>query len=396
MQKICTVIFFFLVFNNALTAQPDLEKQIQTQFILAEDGAVINLPAGTISLSNTLSIDAKKNITIRGAGQDKTILTWKNQKQGAEGLRISNAQNIVIEQFAMEDSKGDLLKALQVKGLTLRNLTARWTGKPKASNGSYALYPVQCSDVHIEACTAIGASDAGIYVGQSDSVWVSNCTAKNNVAGIEIENTTNAWVSNNKAFDNTGGILVFDLPGLIKKAGGHVKVWKNLIARNNYRNFAPKGNIVAHVLPGTGVMILATRDVEVYENKIWENRTASTAIISYFMTGIPISDKSYNPYPSLIDIHDNIFSSGKRMPSFQRKLGFKLWLTFGRKVPHIIYDGIRNPAYLSADGKTKFPYRICIRNNEDGSFANLMAGNNFKGISKDLKPYDCNGQQLNE
>jgi parallel beta-helix repeat protein len=392
MLRILSISALILLSISTISAQADLEKQIQTRFILAEDGAVIDLPAGKIELTNTLSLDGKKRITIRGAGRDKTVLTWKNQKQGAEGLRISNAQDIVVEQFTMEDSKGDLLKALQVKGLTLRNLTAQWTGKPKASNGSYALYPVQCTNVHIETCTAIGASDAGIYVGQSDSVWVTDCTAKNNVAGIEIENTTNAWVSNNKAFDNTGGILVFDLPGLLKKSGGHVKVWKNLIARNDFRNFAPKGNIVAQVLPGTGVMVLATRDVEVYENKIWENKTASVAVVSYLMTGIPISDKSYNPYPALIDIHDNVFSIGKRMPTWKRKLGFKLWLTFGRKVPHILYDGIRNPDYLDNNGKLKYAYRICIRNNEDGTFANLMAGKNFKGITTDLKPYDCSCQ----
>ena len=74
-------------------------------------GVRIELPAGTIKLSNTLSLDAKNNITIRGAGQDKTILSFKNQRQGAEGLKITNAQQIVLEHFTIEDSKGDLIKA---------------------------------------------------------------------------------------------------------------------------------------------------------------------------------------------------------------------------------------------------------------------------------------------
>ena len=161
--------------SSALLAQADLEKQIQTQLILAEDGAVIELPAGKILLSNTLSLDAKRDIVIRGAGQDKTILSFKNQTQGAEGIKITNAQNIVLEHFTVEDSKGDLIKTQSVKGLIFRDITARWTGKPQASNGSYALYPVQCQTVRIERCTAIGASDAGIYVGQSDSVWVTEC-----------------------------------------------------------------------------------------------------------------------------------------------------------------------------------------------------------------------------
>ncbi len=386
-----------LVFSNILSAQPELEKQLQTQLILAEDGGVIELPAGKIDLSNTLSLDAKNNITIRGAGQDKTILSFKNQKQGAEGIKVTNAENIVLAQFTIEDSKGDLIKTQTVRGLIFRDITARWNGEPKKTNGAYALYPVQCQNIRIERCTAIGASDAGIYVGQSDSVWVTKCYAKNNVAGIEIENTTNAWVFENFAAYNTGGILVFDLPDLPKKRGGHVKVWKNKIIQNNYKNFAPKGNIVGQVPPGTGVMILATNDVEIYENYILDNKTASTAIVSYYITENPIKDKEYVPYPSGIYIHDNVYSEGKRTPTRKNKMGTLFWLKFGRRVPHILYDGIQNPDWLEADGSVKPEYRICIRNNENGTFANIRADKIglFKSdISRDLKPYDCEYNSL--
>jgi parallel beta-helix repeat protein len=381
-----------LAFNSPLPAQPELEKHLQTLLIMAEDGSTVEFPEGTFTLSNTLWLDAKKNVTIRGAGQGKTVLSFKNQKQGAEGIKVTNAQNIVLEHFTIEDSKGDLIKTQQVQGLIFRDITAQWTGEPKASNGSYALYPVQCKNVHIERCTAIGASDAGIYVGQSDSVWVSGCTAKSNVAGIEIENTTHAWVWKNKAFDNTGGILIFDLPDLPKKRGGHVKVYDNLVTRNNLRNFAPKGNIVGKVPTGTGIMILATNDVEVFNNKIWDNKTASTAIVSYFIAETPIKDKDYNPYPSRIFIHDNIYSMGKRMPTWKNKLGFIFWWKFGQKVPHILYDGIQNPAWVNEKGELKSGYEICIRNNENGTFANIRADKLglFKGkISKRTTPYDC-------
>lgn len=392
MNRFLLIAAFFL--PGPAFAQVDLEKQIQTQLILAEDGDVIELPATKIYLGNTLSLDEKKNVTIRGAGQDKTILSFKGQTQGAEGLKVTNSQGIVLENFTIEDAKGDLIKTQAVKGLVFRDITARWTGKPKKTNGSYALYPVQCQNVRMERCTAIGASDAGLYVGQSDSVWVTKCYAKNNVAGIEIENTTNAWVYENFAAYNTGGILVFDLPDLPKKRGGHVKVWKNKIVQNNYRNFAPKGNIVGKIPPGTGVMVLATNDVEIHDNYIMDNKTASTAIISYYITENPIKDKAYVPYPSSIYIHDNVYSEGKRMPTWKNKLGFLFWLKFGRNVPHILYDGIQNPDYLAGDGMVKPEYRICVRNNENGTFANLKAGNKFKGISRDLTPHDCEHESI--
>ena len=62
----------------------------------------------------------------------------------------------------------------------------------------------------IDSCVAIGASDAGIYVGQSENIIVKNSIAEFNVAGIEIENSYYADVFNNYASNNTGGILVFD------------------------------------------------------------------------------------------------------------------------------------------------------------------------------------------
>ena len=377
---------------HSAKAQTDVEKRIQTQCILAEDGDVIEIPAGIFTIASTLSLDEKKNITLRGAGQDKTVLSFKGQKQGAEGLKVTNCTNIVLENFTIEDAKGDIIKTQNVNGIIFRDITARWTGKPDESNGSYALYPVQCQKVRIERCTAIGASDAGIYVGQSDSVWVTECTAKNNVAGIEIENTTNAWVWKNHAFENTGGILVFDLPDLPKKRGGHVKVYDNLVARNNYRNFAPKGNIVGSVPAGTGVMVLATNDVEVYNNKIWENKTVSTGIVSYYITETPINDKSYIPYPSSVSVHDNIFSDGRRMPTLKHKLGFIFWWKFGKKVPHILYDGILNPDWANTDGSPN-SHRICIGENENGTFANLRADKlslMSDHISRDKAPFNCN------
>jgi parallel beta-helix repeat protein len=65
-----------------------------------------------------------------------------------------------------------------------------WTNGPDENNGAYGLYPVQSSNVLIEESVVIGASDAGIYVGQSNNIIVRNSRVEFNVAGIEIENST--------------------------------------------------------------------------------------------------------------------------------------------------------------------------------------------------------------
>lgn len=375
---------------TAAVAQPDVQKKIQTDLILADDGATITLPTGNFQLVSSLSLQDKNNITVRGAGVGKTVLSFRGQTEGAEGLRVTNGKNIVIENLTIQDTKGDCIKTMNVDGVTFRNVRVEWTGEPKETNGSYGLYPVQCQNVTIESCTAVGASDAGIYVGQSRKIVVKNCVAWHNVAGIEIENSLDAEVFDNHAYENTGGILVFDLPDLVQKRGGNVRVFNNRIENNNLDNFAPKGNIVAKVPAGTGVMILATNQVEIFKNQITNNKSLGTGIISYFVTEEPIKDSLYYPYPTQISIHDNVYSRPNVYPTRKGRMGmmFRFKLRFGKNVPDIIWDGIVDE---KATAKTS---PICLMNNQNAQFANIDAGNDFKNISREMSKVTCSQAAL--
>lgn len=382
-MKLATSLFLVGISTAAAFGQKEIQKKIQTQLIEAEDGATIEIPEGRFQLDASLSLDGKKNVKVKGAGLDKTILNFKGQLSGAEGIKITNASNIVLEDLTVQDTKGDGIKAQLVEGITFRNVKAEWTNGADGSNGGYGLYPVQCTNVLIDNCTAIGASDAGIYVGQSKHIVVRNSKAHQNVAGIEIENSWYADVYDNETFNNTGGILVFDLPDLIQKEGGYVRVFKNKIIDNNHVNFAPKGNTVGKVPQGTGVMILATRNVEVFDNRIVNNISAGTAIVSYYITENPINDKSYKPFPSSIYVHDNFYERPRVKATSKGRLGkmYKYKLRFGKDVPHILYDGIEDSSMKDRN--------ICIKHNQNASFANIDAGNKFKNKSRDMKPYEC-------
>jgi len=381
MKSITLLLLLFSM--TAAFAQKEIQKKIQTQLIEAEDGATIEIPEGRFQFDASLSLDGKKNVTIKGAGTDKTILNFKGQISGAEGIKITNAVNITLLDITVQDTKGDGVKAQLVEGITFRNVKAEWTNGGSADNGGYGIYPVQCTNVLIDYCTAIGASDAGIYVGQSKHIIVRNSKAHQNVAGIEIENSWYADVYENEAYNNTGGILVFDLPDLIQKDGGFVRVFKNKVTDNNHINFAPKGNTVGKVPQGTGIMILATRNVEVFDNKIVNNISAGTAIVSYYITENPINDKSYKPFPSSIYIHDNYYERPHVKATSKGRLGkmYKYKLRFGKDVPHILYDGIVDSSMENRN--------ICIRNNQNATFANIDAGNKFKNKSRDMKPFEC-------
>src|SRR6202171_2509463 len=189
---------------------PDFQKRVQEALILAKPGAVIELPAGRHEMTTTLSLSVE-NVTIRGKGIDKTILSFKDQKTGSAGMLVT-AGGFTLEDLAIEDSKGDALKMKGAPGVTTRRVRTEWTGGPKATNGSYGIYPVQCKNVLIEDSVGIGASDAGIYVGQSKNIIVRRNRAEYNVAGIEIENSQEADVYQHTSTNNTGGGLALNVP----------------------------------------------------------------------------------------------------------------------------------------------------------------------------------------
>tara|TARA_B110000196_G_C21096916_1_gene640480 strand:+ start:321 stop:1511 length:1191 start_codon:yes stop_codon:yes gene_type:complete len=383
--------YLFTILALILTTKiyaSDIEKDLQTQFILAEPGDTIIIPEGLHDIIGTLSIDGKKDLIIRGYGMDKSILSFINQVEGAQGISITNSSNITLEDFTVRDSKGDAIKTQYVDGIIFRGITAEWTGGPKSSNGAYGLYPVQCTNVLIEFCIAIGASDAGIYVGQSKDIIVRNSKAFHNVAGIEIENSINAKVYENHSYENTGGILVFDLPDLVQIKGDNIHVYQNLIENNNLNNFAPPGNIVGNILPGTGVMILAADNVHIYENTIRNNKSVGTGIVSYFITEEPMTDKTYNPYTSNIHIYNNNFDRKVGLPTLDYEIGQLMAIKYGRTIPDIIYDGMQDPNVFEG---------LCLQNNIEAKFTNLDIEHNFENwyspfisnFSEDKSNFKC-------
>jgi len=382
-----------------IDAGPDAPKQAQTALIKARAGEILEFGPGRFEFTATLSLD-ESFVTIRGQGQDRTILSFKNQGQGTggEGLLITGKTGITLQDLAVEDAKGDAIKVNGTRGLFIRNVRTEWTCGPSETNGGYGLYPVLCTDVLIENCIVKGASDAGIYVGQSENIIVRRNKVEQNVAGIEIENCTRADVYENLATDNAGGILVFTMPDLPKKDGRHCRVYNNTVQANNHENFAPKGNIVATVPPGTGVMIMASDQVEVFDNTIENNQTTGLSIVSYLLTDKPFKDDKFDPFCESIHIHDNRFKSNGEKPS--GALGQLVSKAVGAPLPDILYDGIVNPKNLSG-GLLPRELGIHIRNNGDADFANFdasslkpdapgasaAAGKGPK-IVRDLKLYD--------
>jgi hypothetical protein len=94
-------IFLFIIIVMAIfaNAQPDKQKQLQRLFVDAENNTTITLPEGTFLLDASLWLDGLENVTVKGAGIDKTILNFKGQISGAEGMKSYQWQNDYTGRF---------------------------------------------------------------------------------------------------------------------------------------------------------------------------------------------------------------------------------------------------------------------------------------------------------
>ncbi|MEQ1496484.1 MAG: parallel beta-helix domain-containing protein [Novosphingobium sp.] len=320
----------------AVAAGEGGQSRLQEALIVAEPGDVVQLGAGRFVLTDGLSLDVK-GVTVRGAGMDATVLDFSGQKGAGEGLLVTSDE-VTLRDFAVENTKGDGIKSKGADNIVYYRIRVTWTGGPKETNGAYGIYPVSSTGVLIDGCKVSGASDAGIYVGQSKAITVRYNFVEQSVAGIEIENSRDALVTGNMVTRNTGGILIFDLPNLPVMGGGNTIIEDNLVVANDTPNFAPKGNIVAGVPRGTGVMVMANDGVLIRSNTISDNPTAQVLVVAYPK---PFTDKTYNPLPRNVILSGNRFSGGGNEP--QLPGGDMLKAAFGGRLPDVIWDGIGKP-----------------------------------------------------
>ena len=394
-------VYSISLFAKEIVIEPgeDAQERLQEAMILMSEGDTLLIKEGYYNFEDGLSLDVN-GVMVIGEGMDKTILDFKNQQSGAQGLLVTS-DKVTLKDFAILDAKGDALKVIGAKGINMINLKTEWTGGPKSTNGAYGFYPVESEDVLIDGCVAIGASDAGIYVGQSKNIIVRNSIAQYNVAGIEIENSYYADVYNNLASHNTGGILIFDLPDLPQQGGHHIRVFENRSIDNDTDNFAPEGNIVGEVPRGTGIIIMANSDVEVFNNLMSGNGTVNLSIVSY---SDETDDPNYYPHPKRIQVHNNTYGPGGFDPDINTgDLAKTLFEISNGNMPDIFWDGVA-PLSQMIFGQPD-DEKLIISEDSDVSFLTISAvkymmgfsnpirtnKEEFKGVINPLEPINIDG-----
>jgi len=416
----CTASGFVLP-ANAIYVSPDaadgadLKDALITALTDIPDNAVIVLPKGSFIVSSAITVTDATGITITGHGMTDTKLDFSSAPDD-DGFKFAGGNDITIRDLGVYEAPKNGIKADGVNGIHITHTSAIWETdltEGGDDNGAYGLYPVSSQNVLMDYNYSKGSADAGIYVGQSNNIVVRNNIAEHNVAGIEIENSNNADVYNNVAFDNAAGILSFDLPGLPQAYGGGVRIFNNATYDNNTPNVG--AGAVSLAPSGTGILIFATSDVEIYNNTIVDNDTAGIEVASYFLADDDVANyptnhgstmaNGWSPLIKNINIHNNTFKDNSL--AVPPKAGLLQQIIAGYQSPYnatgsaqtapaIIYGGIgellSNAGQLTgfnqlvgenaaADGVNYNPYTavdlVCSHSNINDNNKNTLNANDL-------------------
>jgi parallel beta-helix repeat protein len=389
--------------TTTLSPGSDGSKTIQDAFNNAKSGDTICLSPGTYTMNRIVTLEQPQNVTVRGTGAAATdvVLDFTNQIEGQEGVLVST-DGFTIENLWIKNTVGHGIK-VQADNSTFRGIKVSWE-TASTSNGGYAIYPTGCNHTLLEDNEVTGASDAGIYAGQCQNVIARRNKSHGNVLGIEVENTTNAEVYGNEVYDNTTGFLLDLLPNLQKKDAKNYLVHDNNVHDNNRKNFAVANSLAAVAPEGTGILVLASTDVEIKNNQIANHTGVPVLIVSYDIidiiqnnvcpigdAGVPDSgacrgyDVNTNRWPERVFVHDNTYTNNGYDPQGVYSVFVPASDGGKKSIPYdVLWDGI-----LKKGTPDIAAAQICLGATEAASFVDFNPLSDPTKWSTDPAPHQC-------
>ncbi len=271
---------------------------IQNAVNAAQAGDTIRVMPGTYN--ETVYID-KDNIALIGVVQDGKWPVLDGMGKLNDAVLYSG-NGIRVESLKIVKYKGNGIMGQSGNNFVIRN---NWI----TETGVYGIFPQFGQNGLIQYNVLTGIEDAAIYVGMSDNIQVDHNEVYGNVAGIEIENSRHAVVENNNVYDNAGGVLTFVTPWLPIKTTFDVIIRNNFIVGNNHKNFGAPGSLVSGIPSGTGVIVMAAKDVIIENNIIRDNKNAGIIVADHKSFANITIDPDSDPYPDRVSVLTNLFAN---------------------------------------------------------------------------------------
>jgi parallel beta-helix repeat protein len=188
------------------------------------------------------------------------------------------------------------------------------------ANGEYGFFPIASRNGVLANNEAKNtATDAAIYVGQSENVVVTANQVHDSLIGIEIENSRNCSVSGNEVYGNTLGVLVDLLPFLQATVQQNTVVSFNEVHDNNRPNTAAPGDLPGVFPPGIGILLIGADTTTIRKNILTGNQFVGVGVASLCLPlsllGQPCDGLGIDPQPDGNRVTGNVARGNGTQPA---------------------------------------------------------------------------------
>lgn len=366
----------------------DDHAAISAALAALSDGQTLCLTGGRFVLDAPLAIAGRSEITIAGAGFEEaegTVLDFAPQTSG-DALTISEVSELTLRDLTVEAAAGRGVVLEDADGAILERLSVFWD--PELRRGGDGLAIVGSRGVRVSASSFLASRGAGVIVTRSEGCLLDENGAFDSLAGFVLDDSRRCELRLNSAEVNGVGVLVADSPSDPGTSSENT-LRENIVLENNAILERPAGSLLEHVPTGVGVVILAADDTEVVGNQIEGNAAAGVMVLAYTtlveLAGAPAAGSGYDPYPSLVHLHDDVYVENGFDPSTGADpLVTELLARVARtELADVVWDGA-----LASGGE---PGTLCLRPDADSAstFLDLDARGGFAAPSEDASPHDC-------
>jgi hypothetical protein len=250
------------------------------------------------NVANLIGIMGKENVTLAGTGFSRNDVVIDAEFKKHVAIRTDRSDGFVAKNFSVFRGIEHGLYTVETDGYWFENVYG-------AYSGAYELFAFASDHGMMKDCEAVGAGDAGLYVGGGPYAGrvaniIENCDVHHNALGFSGTNDNDQVIRNSRFWDNAAGI-VFDAegdhpgyhtgsPNILGPQGA--RIVGNQIWDNNFNIYSTKSNVKpigtlrnqVHVL-GVGIVLSSFSFNVIRGNWIWGNNLAGVAIVSAFQVG---------------------------------------------------------------------------------------------------------------